>query len=92
MQLVMIAATQANGSCISTLSTNSFCEDSTIYNTLAALVGSNSRLAHRVIAHVTCLPTKLLGESGQQITLAFLPSGWISVLLLILGPPTFQIT
>ena len=52
----------------------------------------NSRLAHRVIAHVTCLPTKLLGESGQQITLAFLPSGWISVLLLILGPPTFQIT
>ena len=53
---------------------------------------TNSRLAHRVIAHVTCLPTKLLGESGQQITLAFLPSGWISVLLLILGPPTFQIT
>ena len=50
-----------------------------------------SRLATRVIAHVTCLPTKLLGESGQQITLAFLPSGWISVLLLTLGP-TFQIT
>ena len=52
----------------------------------------NSRLATRVIAHVTCLPTKLLGESGQQIALAFLPSGWISVLLLTLGPPTFQIT
>ena len=51
-----------------------------------------SRLATRVIAHVTCLPTKLLGESGQQITLVFLPSCWISVLLLTLGPPTFQIT
>ena len=60
--------------------------------TTAPLSFDNSRLAHRVIAHVTCLPTKLLGESGQQITLAFLPSGWISVLLLILGPPTFQIT
>ena len=30
-----------NGSCITTLSTNSFQEDSTIYNTLSALVGSN---------------------------------------------------
>ena len=60
--------------------------------TNASITFANSRLAHRVIAHVTCLPTKLLGESGQQITLAFLPSGWISVLLLILGPPTFQIT
>ena len=28
--------------CITPLSTNSFCEDSTIYNTLAALVGSNA--------------------------------------------------
>ena len=35
---------------------------------------------------------KLLGESGQQITLALLPSGWISFLLLTLGPPTLQIT
>ena len=55
-------------------------------------IDCHSRLATRVIAHVTCLPTKLLVESGQQITLAFLPSGWISVLLLTLGPPTFQIT
>ena len=39
---------------------------------------------------MTCLLTKLLGESGQQITLAFLPSGWISFLLLTLGPPTFS--
>ena len=31
-----------NGSCISTLSTNSFCEDLTISNTLAALVGYNT--------------------------------------------------
>ena len=31
-----------NGSCITTLSTNYFCEDSTISNTLAALVGSNT--------------------------------------------------
>ena len=32
-----------NGSCITTLSTNHFCEDSTIIcNTLAALVGSNT--------------------------------------------------
>ena len=31
-----------NGSCITTLSTNSFCEDSTMSNTLAALVGSNT--------------------------------------------------
>ena len=31
-----------NGSFISTLSTSSFCEDSTIYNILVALVGSNT--------------------------------------------------
>ena len=31
-----------NGSCITMLSTNSFCEDSTISNTLAALVGCNT--------------------------------------------------
>ena len=31
-----------NGLCITTLSTNSFCEDSTISNTLPALVGSNT--------------------------------------------------
>ena len=31
-----------NGSCITTLSTNSFCEDSTMSNTLDALVGSNT--------------------------------------------------
>ena len=29
---------------------------------------SYSRLAIRVIAHVTCLPTEILGESAQQIT------------------------
>ena len=32
-----------------------------------------SRLATRVIAHVTCLPTEILGECAQQITLALLP-------------------
>ena len=31
-----------NGSCITTLSTNSFCDDSTISNILASLVGSNT--------------------------------------------------
>ena len=31
-----------NGSCITTLSTNSFCDESTISNILAALVGSNT--------------------------------------------------
>ena len=45
-----------------------------------------------LILDVTCLPMKLLSESGQQITLAHLPSSGISFLLLILGPPTFQIT
>ena len=40
MQLVTIAA--ANGYCITTLSTNSLCEDSTMFNNLAALVGSNT--------------------------------------------------
>ena len=33
---------------------------------------SNSRPATRVIAHVTCLPTEILGESAQQITMALL--------------------
>ena len=49
---------------------------------------SYSRLATHVIAHVTCLPTKLLGESGQQITLSFLPSGWISHFCLIIDTRT----
>ena len=44
------------------------------------------------IAHVTCLPTKLLGESGQQITLALWPCDWISRLLLTLGSRTCQTT
>ena len=40
MQLVMIAVAQ--WSCIATLSTDSFCEDNTVSNTLVALVGYNT--------------------------------------------------
>ena len=43
MQLVMVTATVLPyGSCVPTLSTHSVCGDSTVSNTLAALVGSNT--------------------------------------------------
>ena len=62
------------------------------FGIIVAMYTTYSRPATRVIAHVTCLPTKLLGESVQQITLALLPRGWISFLLLTLGSLTFQTT
>ena len=58
------------------------CPSSQILAVHGGLSITNSRPATRVVVLVTCLPTKLLGESGQQITLALLPRGWISFLLL----------
>ena len=54
-----------NGSCISTLSTNSFCEDSTISNTLAALVGSNTCWVRR--RRIDFISTKQLHISGTRM-------------------------
>ena len=58
---------------------------------MADQTNSNSRPATRVIAHVTCLPTEILGESAQQITLK-ITLGLDIFLILILGSLTFQTT
>ena len=72
-----------NGSCITTLSTNYFCEDNTIYNILAALVGSNTCWVKTLSCN---RHTHLLSSIHVLCNVSHLISPWLKSPIIIESP------